>query len=881
MIGVVFIATAWGRNNGGINSINAALIKQLSSIIGQDKDWRLFCVVTQKDENSDTVDEIWASYNVVLISTNKPVTSSRLRKELTSLDFSQLFFVGHDVITGNYANQLRDRYAPKATSIIFHHMDYRQYYYLRGRNPSKIREKELSQKDILPKADIIISIGPSLYDSACDLRKDARREEVTKIHAITPGLENIEPITGRHNSHTVILFGRIEDENNAVKQIELAVDAIGKYLSDNPAENIIIKCFGYADDSPINQKKLMKEISDIAKKVIPITANSYIQNEDELFRELASASLCIMPSIYEGFGLTGYEAIAAGVPVIISENTGLFKFLDNWSGESIRGLFKTVNVRGGSQENGKEYRPEDLNSLSMSIHDIFSNYDKHKDNAIKLRQILIDGYCTWDYAARAFAQIIEAELGFEEARLPRRNNQHINEKTHIGLKEYIVNYLLPEFCSSFCNTDTLICKVIKYSNEGHRRFTVFSSHEFNKAADNQLRIRDINDGTVGILNQVYEQEGQINFPIVISDFTSSRCYLISHVDRIEVIEDQNIGVPDHQVLAIIAVPLIYDGNLVGALTFDVFDQEFVSNLDVNNKTFMTNIYSNMRHFSYLLAIQLYSNIRDDLEFNGVQKMLTKRELVSFSGRCPLNCKHCFTKEIVSENETENDISDIINQLSDKVFDVVYVSHYKENFFDPNKGVALCEKIFEAYHCDICVTTRCVLTGGPLARIKQLNKKMKENGNNLSFCISIPALESFEKIEDVDIIATPNQRIDFAGQLKGLGIASFVTIRPLFPANFISTSEIHRIVDECAGKVNGILTGGLSATDSILVDLQIARDSITYLGKTESEYLIGVNMGKDFFAVDVNEEIQDLEVYCKGKNIPFFKHSMEALNYFKV
>lgn len=355
--------------------------------------------------------------------------------------------------------------------------------------------------------------------------------------------------------------------------------------------------------------------------------------------------------------------------------------------------------------------------------------------------------------------------------------------------------------------------------------------------------------------------------------------LLSGPQEVQVLDNQNIGVPDHQVLAIIAVPLVYDNTLVGALTLDIYDQVFITKIQGTPSPFIDYVYMNMRHFSQTLTNQFYMDIKDDLNFSEVQKMIANRAFVSFTGECPLNCKHCFAKEIVDKHEPEKDIPAIIAELANQRFDVVYVSHYNENFFDPERGVELCEEIYKAYNCDICITTRCTLSGLPLLRIKELNRKMKASSNCLSFCISIPALQSYAKIENAEIIATPSQRIDFAGQLKALGICTFVTIRPLFPSTYISTDEIHQIVDSCADKVNGILTGGLCVTDRIIEKLQIPRDSLQYLGASDSEYLQGV--GKDFLAVNVEKEIQDLDAYCKSKQIPFFRHSMEALNYFKI
>lgn len=869
----IFISTAWGRNNGGINTVNYALIKNLRQVIVSD--WKVYCILTQEKADSDFIEDVERELGVTLIYTKTPVTSTNLKKVLSEKHFERLFFIGHDIITGEYANQLRDK-TRNAMSIIFHHMNYSSYYYLRESDPAKIREKESLQKRIIPNADIVVPIGPLLESSARDLCIDARRDNKAVIHELTPGLDIITPIDKIHENHTVILFGRIENKNNCVKQIDLAIDALATYVkkNQNRKANLIIKCFGYADDSQVNQKKLQEEVCLVANQTIPITANSYIADEDELHDILATASLCIMPSVYEGFGLVGYEAIAAGVPVIISQNTGLFKFLESWNGTNIRGLYESVFIKANSSSEEKTYTQTDLEELVKCIDSIFSDYEKYKKNALLLRKTLLDGHCTWNYAAKAFVGIINEQIKNNGSKL-RSIRVKVDRKNNIGMKEYINSFLIAEFCGSFCNCNEVVVKIIKYSNDRNRRFTIFSS----TAEDSIMRVRMINDGTVGILNDIFSQ-GKVAFPVVISNFAYSKCYLIAENSYFEQIETGNMGVPDHHVLVIIAAPLLYNNELVGALTFDIYSEKFAKQLVEDSFEVMKDIiYNSISQFAKLLSYQFYNEIKDDLNFCEVNRMITERELVSFSGKCPLNCKHCFAKEIVSDDEVENEVEDVLEQLAGKNFDVVYVSHYKENFFNPEKGINLCEEIYEKYQCDICVTTRCIFTAGLLRRIEKLYKVMKETSNKLTFCISVSAYDSYSRIEDEGLIPTPQQRIDFANQLRKIGITRIVTVRPLFPSSYISTDEVHMIIDKCKGKVDAILTGGIYVNDRILADVGMESGTFTYLENVESDYLVGVE--KSFKAVNVENELNDLEDYCKMQQIPFFRHSMDALNYFSI
>jgi glycosyltransferase involved in cell wall biosynthesis len=47
------------------------------------------------------------------------------------------------------------------------------------------------------------------------------------------------------------------------------------------------------------------------------------QPQEEVFRLYAIMNICAMPSLYEGFGLTAVEAMAAGLPVVATRVDGL------------------------------------------------------------------------------------------------------------------------------------------------------------------------------------------------------------------------------------------------------------------------------------------------------------------------------------------------------------------------------------------------------------------------------------------------------------------------------------------------------------------------------------------------------------------------------
>jgi glycosyltransferase involved in cell wall biosynthesis len=51
--------------------------------------------------------------------------------------------------------------------------------------------------------------------------------------------------------------------------------------------------------------------------VVNLHALPYTDDRQQLYSELSRASVALMPSWHEGFGLVAWEAIAAGVPLIV------------------------------------------------------------------------------------------------------------------------------------------------------------------------------------------------------------------------------------------------------------------------------------------------------------------------------------------------------------------------------------------------------------------------------------------------------------------------------------------------------------------------------------------------------------------------------------
>lgn len=255
----------------------------------------------------------------------------------------------------------------------------------------------------------------------------------------------------------------------------------------------------------------------------------------------------------------------------------------------------------------------------------------------------------------------------------------------------------------------------------------------------------------------------------------------------------------------------------------------------------------------------------------------KREFASFSGKCPYACLHCYTYIPEYNIIGGYSISKVVNSLNGKNPDIIYISGHKENFINPEKGLRLCEALFDNYHCDIMITTRNVFSIQELNQLKKLNEKIKTENHYLFFCSSIPALESYQKLENNPLIPTPWQRMNFLKEVYNLEIDTFLTIKPLCPNEFIPINEALEIIDTCKDYTTSVLSSGIVVDKNILNRLKNFPTNFKCTEKPLMECLENNIMVQ---YVNVDNELTQINNLCEQYNIPFFQHSMPAFQYIK-
>ena len=259
----------------------------------------------------------------------------------------------------------------------------------------------------------------------------------------------------------------------------------------------------------------------------------------------------------------------------------------------------------------------------------------------------------------------------------------------------------------------------------------------------------------------------------------------------------------------------------------------------------------------------------------MESKYNNRVFISYDMACPMKCKHCYTYELKQRRKQRN-VDELVESLADECFDIIYMSKSYENFYDEKKGLLLCEALWQRFHKDIFIITRRLLSNTIIEELAQLNREMRLKGNGLYLGVSASATKSGAFLESQEFCPTAMDRLYNLERAKALEIKTVLLLRPIFPDNIISVEEPLQLIEKSKDFVDAIISSGLIVTDKILNSLNLKQSNMKYLENGDSDYLADLESDSIRY-VDVHNEIQKVKECCQNNKLPFFEHSMPALN----
>ena len=387
VIDVMFLCDEWKSSKGGLSTFNREFAINLAKTTTDSM--KIHCYVSKSDDR----DREDARQHGVNIITAQSVPGSTDPLDWLKIPPPELphpdIVIGHGRKFGTPACLIVR--ATKCKWVQFVHVfceDLGKYKEAKRAALDTIEDNEKKHKmeiELCKAADAVVAVGSRLQE------KYSRSLPNVKVEIITPGI--FEKFSSESQlaldrsvvrKFNVFMFGRATFEDLTLKGYDIVANAIGSLGKEFELT--------FVGSSPGEHQKVEQWF--LEKKCITrnqLTIRGYCSEQDELKMMFYQSDLIAMPSRTEGFGLVALEAISAGVPVLVSGESGI--------AEALREVEGGRSVIVEFDDNVEEWARR-IRQLSSQTP------EERQNNALQLRENYRKKY-PWSTECERFKRIIQ------------------------------------------------------------------------------------------------------------------------------------------------------------------------------------------------------------------------------------------------------------------------------------------------------------------------------------------------------------------------------------------------------------------------------------------------------------------------------------------
>ncbi|XP_068697676.1 uncharacterized protein [Montipora foliosa] len=313
---VTLLASEWGSSKGGLSTINRELAIQLAKFPEvQITYFLLKCSYEDKSEAH--------RHGITILEATRLPGYDELEWLSFPPEHLQIdVVVGHGVKLGRQAQVIRKSHKCKWIQVI--HTDPEELGMFKCyENPiSRGEEKHNVEVELCKLANFVIGVGPKLAEA---FRKYLRCcEKDQDVFDFAPGIFNefvsVQQVPEERKQRSVLVFGRGDAEDFELKGFDIAATSVASL----PDTHLVF--VGAADGK---HEEIANRLLECGVPKNRLRVRGYMKSRESLKELFSEVDLVLMPSRTEGFGLTGLEALSAGLPVIVSKNSGFGEALGN------------------------------------------------------------------------------------------------------------------------------------------------------------------------------------------------------------------------------------------------------------------------------------------------------------------------------------------------------------------------------------------------------------------------------------------------------------------------------------------------------------------------------------------------------------------------
>ena len=307
------LSSEWrSSTDGDLSTINRELAIQLAKHPNVD-----VCVLLPNYSGEDRSSA--ESHNVKLIEADKtPGVEPVLQLSSPPRDHTMDCVIGHGVHLGRLIPLIKrnPNYSHCKWIQVVHSAPEEDGMY---KNISEGEKMQKTEIQLCKMADQVITIGPKLAEDYKRYLRPAKQEE--NVFDLTPSIFSefleVEQTTEGRRTFCILVIGSGDScEDFNVKGFDIATKVIAELKDESYKLKFVCPAGGKGN---IVAKKLLHHGISRSQLIV----RSFDDSREVLADLFCEVDLAIMPSRTEGFGITALEALSAGLPVLVSGNSGL------------------------------------------------------------------------------------------------------------------------------------------------------------------------------------------------------------------------------------------------------------------------------------------------------------------------------------------------------------------------------------------------------------------------------------------------------------------------------------------------------------------------------------------------------------------------------
>ena len=309
---VTLLSSEWRSTKGGLSTINRELAIQLAKHPSVE-------VSVYLPKCSEEDKQVAASHNVHLIEAEEMAGYDNPVDWLSSLpdDHAVDCVIGHGAILGRQVQVIKRQCKCKWIQVVHTAPEELGMYKSYADAISKGEKKHQAEVKLCEKADQVVAVGPKLAEAFSGyLRPCGKDQDVLNL---TPGIfsefADVKQASQELGSFSVLVFGRGDNEDFQLKGYDIAAQAIAE-LKDMTYKLVFVGATR-GEEEKVAKKLVEQGIGSSQLKV-----RRFNESREKLADLFCEVDLAVMPSRTEGFGLAALEALSAGLPVLVSGNSG-------------------------------------------------------------------------------------------------------------------------------------------------------------------------------------------------------------------------------------------------------------------------------------------------------------------------------------------------------------------------------------------------------------------------------------------------------------------------------------------------------------------------------------------------------------------------------